>query len=153
MASSTDSGSSTGRAPNSSRPRRSSRSRGRSATPLPEPSASRLMFEPRRDLAVPIAVELARRNGEAALEYATNLSPGGICLHARTRLEVGEGVGVAFALPDGGRRIEARGRVTWREDEDPAAQARFCEAGVRFEVLDEPDRERILRFVRELEPA
>jgi uncharacterized protein (TIGR02266 family) len=111
------------------------------------------MFEPRRDLAVPIAVELARRNGDAALEYATNLSPGGICLHARTRLEVGEGVAVAFALPDGGRRIEARGRVTWREDEDPAAQARFCEAGVRFEVLDEPDRERILRFVRELEPA
>ena len=78
------------------------------------------MFEPRRDLAVPIAVEIARRSGDAALEYATNLSPGGICLHARTRLEVGEGVAVAFALPDGGRRIEARGRVTWHEDEDPA---------------------------------
>jgi uncharacterized protein (TIGR02266 family) len=111
------------------------------------------MFEPRRDLAVPIAVEIARRGGEAAPEYATNLSPGGICLHARTRLEVGECVAVAFALPDGGRRIEARGRVTWHEDEDPAEQARFREAGVRFEVIDEPDRERILRFVREREPA
>ena len=93
-----------------------------------------------------------RRGGGAALEYATNLSPGGICLHARARLAVGEGVAVAFALPDGGRRIEARGRVTWREDDDPAAQARFLETGVRFEVLDEADRERILRFVRELEP-
>ena len=117
----------------------------------PEPSASRLLFEPRRDLAVPIAVEIRRRDAAAAHEYATNLSPGGICLHARTRLEVGEGVAVAFELPDGGGRVEARGRVTWREDEDPAAQARFREAGVRFEVIDESDRERILRFVRELD--
>jgi uncharacterized protein (TIGR02266 family) len=112
-----------------------------------------LLFEPRRDLAVPIAVELARRDGAAAREYATNLSPGGICLHARTRLEVGEGVAVAFELPDAGRRVEVRGRVTWREEEDPAARARFREAGIRFEVIDESDRERILRFVRELDPA
>jgi uncharacterized protein (TIGR02266 family) len=102
---------------------------------------------------VPLAVEVSLREGAPADEYATNLSPGGICLHARTRLEVGEGVAVAFELPDGGRRVEARGRVTWHEDEDPAAAARFREAGVRFEVIDESDRERILRFVRELDPA
>jgi uncharacterized protein (TIGR02266 family) len=150
MKSSTDSESSRARAPSSSRPARSSRSRGHSAPA--EPSASRLLFEPRRDLAVAIPVEVARRSGDAAREYATNLSPGGICLHARTRLEIGEGVAVAFELPDGGRRVEARGRVTWREDEDPSAQARFQEAGIRFEVIDESDRERILRFVREFEP-
>ena len=101
MASSTDSESGRAHAPKNSRPPRSSRSRGRSAAPPPEPSASRLLFEPRRDLAVAIAVEVARRSGAPALEYATNLSPGGICLHARTRLEVGEGVSVAFELPDG----------------------------------------------------
>jgi uncharacterized protein (TIGR02266 family) len=151
MASSTDSGSSTGRAPRSKSPWRSSRSRERSATPAPEPSASRLLFEPRRDLAVPIAVEVFRRDGEGALEYATNLSPSGVCLHARLRFTVGEGVTVAFALPGEDGRIRARGRVTWREDDDPKSEACFLETGVRFEVVDETDRERITRFVRELE--
>ena len=151
MAYSTDSESSTVRAPSSKGPRRSSRLRGRSATPAPEPSASRLLFEPRRDLLVPIAVEVFRRDGEAALEYATNLSPGGVCLHARLRLTVGENVTVAFALPGDEGRIRARGRVPWREDDDPRAEARFLETGVRFEVVDETDRERITRFVRELE--
>lgn len=96
-------------------------------------------------------MEVFRRDGEAALEYATNLSPGGVCLHARVRFTVGESVTVAFALPgeDGG--IQARGRVTWREDDDPKAEACFLETGVRFEVIDETDRERITRFVRESE--
>jgi len=127
------------------------RSPARSATPAPEPNASRLLFEPRLDLAVPIAVQVFRRDGEAALEYATNLSPGGVCLHARLRLAVGEGVTVAFALPGEDGTVRARGRVTWREDDDPEAEARFLETGVRFEVVDETDRERITRFVREAE--
>ncbi|MBS1107527.1 MAG: PilZ domain [Deltaproteobacteria bacterium] len=110
-----------------------------------------MLFEPRLDLAVPIAVQVFRRDGEAALEYATNLSPGGVCLHARLRLAVGEGVTVAFALPGEDGTVRARGRVTWREDDDPEAEARFLETGVRFEVVDETDRERITRFVREAE--
>ena len=126
-------------------------SRERSAPPAPEPSASRLLFETRRDLAVPIAVEVVRRGAEPALEYATNLSPGGICLQARLRLRVGDDVTVAFVLPGEGRRIEARGRVSWREDDDPSAAACFLETGVRFEVIDEADRKRIARFVRDAE--
>jgi uncharacterized protein (TIGR02266 family) len=110
-----------------------------------------LLFETRRDLAVPIAVEVVRRGAEPAREYATNLSPGGICLHARLRLRVGDDVSVAFVLPGEDRRIEARGRVSWREDDDPGAAACFLETGVRFEVLDEVDRERITRFVRDAE--
>lgn len=96
-------------------------------------------------------MQVFRRDGEAALEYATNLSPGGVCLQARLRLAVGEGVTVAFALPGEDGTIRARGRVTWREDDDPKAEARFLETGVRFEVVDETDRERITRFVREAE--
>jgi len=106
-----------------------------------------MLFETRRDLVVPIAVEVTRRGGEAAHEYATNLSPGGICLHARLRLCVGDDVTVAFVLPGENRRIEARGRVSWCEEDDPSEEACFLETGVRFEVLDEGDRERISRFV------
>ena len=110
-----------------------------------------MLFEPRRDLAVPIAVEVMRRGAAPAPEYATNLSPGGICLQARLRLHVGDDVTVAFVLPGDERPIEARGRVSWREDDDPSAAASFLETGVRFEVLDEADRERITRFVRDAE--
>lgn len=93
-----------------------------------------------------------RRGAEPVHEYATNLSPGGICLHARQRLRVGEEVTVAFVLPGEERRIEARGRVSWCEDDDPSEAARFLETGVRFEVLEEADRERIARFVKDSEP-
>ena len=151
MASSTDSGSSTGRAPSNKGQQPSLPSRARSAPRASESTASRLLFETRRDLLVPIAVEVIRRGGEAAHEYATNLSPGGICLHARLRLCVGDDVKVAFVLPGEQVRIEARGRVSWREDDDPRAEACFLETGVRFEGLDEADRERIAHFVGDAE--
>ena len=96
-------------------------------------------------------MEVGRRGVEPTQEYATNLSPGGICLHARLRLRVGDDVTVAFVLPGEDRRIEARGRVSWCEDDDPSAAACFLETGVRFEVIDEGDRERISRFVRDAE--
>jgi uncharacterized protein (TIGR02266 family) len=141
MASSTGSGSTGGRGPRSSRPDSTSKS--------PEPSGDRARqaFEPRRDLAVPIAVELRRRGGTLGIEYAVNLSPGGLCLHLPSPLAVGEAVELAFELP-GGERIEARGRVIWSDASQPASgRERFSETGVRFEGLSDADRRRIVQFV------
>ena len=138
MASSTDSESSRARAPKSSRPTRSSRSRGRSATPPPEPSASRLLFEPRRDLAVPIAVELARRERRRARSSTRRISrrAASACTPAR-----GSRSARASPLRSSCRMEDAASR---RAGASPGAktrirprQARFCEAGVRFEVIDE----------------
>jgi uncharacterized protein (TIGR02266 family) len=92
---------------------------------------------------VPLPVELERRATGPERAYATNLSPGGICLHLRAPLPVGEPVRVRLALPDGAEPIEARGRVTWSESPAPEAEARFFEVGVRFEVVAEADRQRI----------
>lgn len=108
-----------------------------------EPSGSRLAFEPRHDLAVPLPVDLERRAGGIERAWATNLSPGGLCLHLRAPLPVGEPVRVSLPLPDAGEPIEARGRVTWAESPAPEAAARFFEVGVRFEVVAEADRRRI----------
>jgi len=142
MASSTGSGSTGGRGPKRSPPGSTSKSQGRSA------NSARQAFEPRRDLAVPLAVDLRRRGGALATEYALNLSPGGLCLHLPRPIAVGEVVELGFQLPGGGR-IETRGRVIWS---DPGAGAsgrvRFCETGIRFEGLAEADRSAILRFVR-----
>lgn len=142
MASSTRSESTPAAAPKSSSPPSSSRSRGRSPAAA-EPTGSRLVFEPRHDLSVPLPVELERRGAEASRAWATNLSPGGICLHLLAPLPVGEPVQVRLALPDGGDPIEARGRVTWAESPPEEAAARFFEVGIRFEVVADADRRRI----------
>jgi len=96
---------------------------------------------------------LERRAAAPANVYATNLSASGICLHLRVPLPVGEAVLLRLALPGELVAVSVRGRVTWCERPDVAANSRFLEAGVRFEVLSEPDRERIARFARGCDPA
>ena len=88
-----------------------------------------------------------------ATVYATNLSASGICLHLRVPLPVGDAVLLRLALPGELVGVSARGRVTWCERPDVGANSRFLEAGVRFEVLSEPDRERIARFARGCDPT
>ena len=97
---------------------------------------------------MPIAVEVRRRGRSPQRDYATNLSPSGLCLHSREPLPAGEPVLLVFDLPGEPGPIEIRGRVIWSERVDPAVGARFFEAGVRIEVLGESERERIARFVR-----
>jgi hypothetical protein len=96
---------------------------------------------------VPFRVEVRRRDGTAGVDYALNLSPGGLGLHGRRRVVVGEMLALAFDLPDDGPRVEAWGRVVWSEGPPRTARARFGESGVRFEALREADRERIARYV------
>lgn len=108
----------------------------------------RQAIEPRRDLAVPLPVEIVRRGGVASTEYAVNLSPGGLCLHLPRPLEVGESVALSFVLPGGGPGIEARGRVIWSDPPAQGARVRFCETGIRFEGLAEGERRRLLDFVQ-----
>jgi uncharacterized protein (TIGR02266 family) len=142
MASSTRSKSTRAAAPKPSSPGSSSRSRERSRAAA-EPTGSRFAFDARHDLAVPLPVEVERRSTGVERAWATNLSPGGICLHLRAPLPVGEPVRVCLSLPDGDAPIEARGRVTWSESPAPEAEARFFEVGVRFEVVAEADRRRL----------
>ena len=110
--------------------------------------------ERRRDLAVPLAVEVVGRDGVRRLEYAINVSPSGIGLHVPRPLPAGEPLALAFTLPDGaGARLEVRGRVAWNEAVARTARPRFHEVGVRFEALREADRSRLARFVAgEIDP-
>jgi hypothetical protein len=98
-------------------------------------------------------VRLRTRDGATGDAYATNLSSSGICLHLRAPLPVGEPVALHFELPGEAAAIQARGRVTWSEDVDPAERPRFFEAGVRLELVAEADAERLRRFVRLCDPA
>jgi uncharacterized protein (TIGR02266 family) len=132
----------------------SSRSRSPSGgTPRLGPESARQAIEPRRDLAVPLEVEVVRRDGERSREYAPNLSPGGMCLHLSRSLPVGETLRVRFVLPDGAGPVEARARVAWCAPPPGGARLRFCETGLHFETLRQRDRRRIAVFVGPREPA
>jgi hypothetical protein len=109
---------------------------------------ARQTSEPRRDLAVPLPVEVVGRDGQRRVEYAINLSSSGIGLHVPRPLPAGETLALAFTLPDGsGARVEVRGRVAWNEAVARTERPRFREVGVRFEVLREADRRLVARFV------
>lgn len=140
MPPSTASGSTGAAGPKRSRPRRSSLS------PAPSGDPARQTSERRRDLPVPLPVEIRSRDGSVRVEYAVNVSSSGIGLHLPRPLPAGETLALAFELPDGGGRIEARGRVAWVEATRRTARARWRETGVRFEVLREEDRRRLARF-------
>jgi uncharacterized protein (TIGR02266 family) len=109
-----------------------------------------MVARPRRDLPVPLPVEVQGPNGSPNSEYAVNLSSGGICLHLREPLPVGSTVQVCFDLPSGGSRIEARARVVWfTREEERGTGVQFCEVGLRFETLGSTDGERIDHYVRQ----
>lgn len=96
---------------------------------------------------MPLAVDVVGRDGVSRVEYALNVSASGIGLHLPRPLPAGESLALGFMLPDGGGRIEARGRVAWSEAIPRTARPRFREIGIHFEVLREEDRRRLARFV------
>jgi hypothetical protein len=94
--------------------------------------------EPRRDLPVPLRVELRRPDGTTTVEYAVNISPGGLCLHLEDTLAEGDRVGVEFTLPPSGPAVRADGRVVWTSWKGAEGDdGRFCETGVEFGDLEE----------------
>jgi hypothetical protein len=93
--------------------------------------------EPRRDLPVPVRVDLRRSDGTGAVEYAVNVSPGGVCLHLKEPLFEGETVHLEFTLPPSGPTVSADGRVVWTQwEEGSAGEVGFYETGVQLRGLD-----------------
>jgi len=93
--------------------------------------------EPRRNFPVPIRVHVRHDDGRAEEEYAVNLSPTGLCLHAPHDFTEAEEFQVRFALPPSGPEVEARCRVMWTSVHAATELApRFWEAGLQFLDLD-----------------
>jgi len=103
--------------------------------------------EPRRDLPVPLRVELQRPDGTTTVEYAVNISPGGLCLHLEDTLSEGDRVGLGFTLPPSGPTVSADGRVVWTSWQGAEGdEGRFCETGVKFGDLEESVAQRLLEY-------
>ncbi len=106
-----------------------------------------MLAEPRQDLPIPLPVDLTRPDGTTVTVYAVNLSEGGICLHLRDPLAVGEAVEIDFVLPPDGPRVACRAEVVWCGGKGPEdGTLGHAETGLRFEKLDEPVREALREY-------
>lgn len=100
--------------------------------------------EPRRDLPVPVRVDLHRPDGTTTVEYAVNLSPGGLCLQLKIPLSEGDRVQVVFTLPPAGPTVHAEARVVWTNWMGTEGEAEyFCETGLQLTDLDETLRQQL----------
>ena len=104
--------------------------------------------DPRRDLPVPLRVDLRRPDGTTTVEYAVNISRGGLCLHVKESLSEGDRIGVEFTLPPAGPTVRADGKVAWtgsKEGTEVGGQ-HFCETGVQFTRIDESAAQQLLQY-------
>jgi hypothetical protein len=103
--------------------------------------------DPRRDLPVPLRVDLRRPDGTTSVEYAVNISSGGLCLHVKETLSEGDRIEVEFTLPPGGPTVRADGRVAWTGKEGgEVGEQHFRETGVQSTRIDESAAQQLLQY-------
>ena len=103
----------------------------------------------RRNLRVPIRVEVLGRHWSLLELYAINLSSSGLCLQATAPEPPGDELQLRFRLGPGSKLIRTRAEVAWVAcDGDQVPGMRFCEIGLRFLELAAEDELELLEFVR-----
>jgi hypothetical protein len=101
--------------------------------------------EPRRDLPVPVRVEMQRPDGTTTVEYAVNVSPGGVCLHLSRGLSEGDEVRVEFTLPPSGPTVSADASVVWTSSPE-AEEGQLAEIGLRLSGIEDSIRQQLAEY-------
>jgi Tfp pilus assembly protein PilZ len=94
---------------------------------------------------LPVTVADAEQSVTAVIEFDTqDMSVGGAFVRSDLLFEIGEELGLTFALPDG-KQVKARGKVVRvaRETGDEGVPG----MGMEFVALLDPDRDAILALV------
>lgn len=120
------------------------------------PGGRRLQFQPdddpsviqRREYArveadLPVTVVRTSGDGRPLTARTVNVSGGGVMVRGVGQLEVGERVSVSLWLDDNRRPLETPARMV--RDVEPGV------VGLLFDLIDEPARERLIRYVFERE--
>jgi uncharacterized protein (TIGR02266 family) len=101
----------------------------------------------RRWLRVPLRVQVARSGG-ARIDYAINLSPGGLCVQTQEPSPPGSRLQILFELDPDEPPIRAEAEVAWCVHEAERAEGmRFFEMGMRFVDLAPEAADAVERFV------
>lgn len=110
--------------------------------------------QPRRPLRVPLPVVVAGERGEPRVDYAIDLSNGGLCLQTDQPGAEGERVQLRFRLGPDRAEISVEAEVSWcTADEERGRGTRFHQVGLRFLGLSAAQSAEIAAFVDEAAQA
>lgn len=101
----------------------------------------------RRWLRVPLRVQVARSEG-TRVDYAINLSPGGLCVQTQEPSPPGSRLSIFFEIDPDEPPIKVEAEVAWCVHEAERGEGmRFSEMGMRFVDITAEAADAIERFV------
>jgi uncharacterized protein (TIGR02266 family) len=96
---------------------------------------------------VPLRVQVVRSEG-SRIDYAINLSPGGLCVQTQQPSPPGTRLELRFELDPDEPPLRLRAEVAWCVQEEERAEGmRYSEMGLRFVEVSRADADAIERFV------
>ncbi len=98
-----------------------------------------------RSLRVPLAVLVVREGDEQSVDYAINVSCGGMCLQTDRPATPGDRVQLLFRLGPDCAEMAVEAEVVWCIE--AAGGSRFCQLGLHFLDLRDEQRSEIATFV------
>jgi len=88
------------------------------------------------------------KGGDVYADYSTNISKGGLFLHAKQALELGNRLHLRLTLPGEPRPIQAIGLGMWT-DKGGSASPNLPGVGVRFAHITQEHRDRLEYFLQQ----
>lgn len=116
---------------------------GTDRTNTPTPSTTNRRRYPRAPLSLLVQFRFNTVQ-EFMMEYATNISIGGMFIRTTEPREIGALIYFQFTLKDGSKLIEGLGRVTWVTKYDPESSAEEQEPGMGLEYVNLDDESMVL---------
>ena len=98
-----------------------------------------------RSLRIPLAVLVMRQGDEESVDYAVNVSCGGMCLQTDRPARQGDRVRLRFRLGPDCAEMAVEAEVVWCIE--AAGGTRFCQLGLHFLDLRDEQRTKIATFV------
>jgi uncharacterized protein (TIGR02266 family) len=101
---------------------------------------------------VPIKLQVDYKSeGHFLFENATNISEHGVFVHTNKPLDPGTIVELQFTLPDSKEKLKIRGEVMWVNPYRKEQEKNYNPGmGVRFESLNELDKEILLSAIKRI---
>ena len=101
---------------------------------------------------VPVKLQVDYKSeGHFLFENATNISEHGVFVHTNKPLDPGTVVELQFTLPESREKLKVRGEVMWVNPYRKEQEKNYNPGmGVRFESLNEVDRETLLNAIKRL---
>ena len=100
-----------------------------------------------RSLRIPLAVLVTRKGDEESVDYAVNVSCGGMCLQTDRPATPGDRVQLLFRLGPDCAELAVEAQVVWCIE--AGHSARFSRVGLEFIHLSDDERSEIAAFVDE----